>query len=405
VTLFRHGHATHPDWRMAAELALAQVEGRAGQPGWSQAASLGLVYLTPALAPHAAGLLDLLKRRTGVAHWAGTCGQSIVASGVEYDDEPAVALMLCDLPEDGFQVFSGSRPPPAPGARTADGAVAAQTALVHADPATPDLAELVEDMAVKVASGRLFGGIASGRVEPLPQLADRVVSGGLSGVVFSSDVDLRTRVTQGCSPIAGEHVISACSSNLIRTLDGRPALDVLLADLGVAEEARASRDGAALMRAMPAERVRAGLFVGLADGEGPSRGPRPGFGDYLVRNLVGIDPHNRLVAVAALPQEGDRAVFCTRDARAARADLVRTCTELRDELETDGLAIRGGVYVSCVARGRALFGAPSAEVGLLQSQLGDFPLVGFFANGEIANHRLYGHTGVLTLFAGPRGTV
>jgi small ligand-binding sensory domain FIST len=81
---------------------------------------------------------------------------------------------------------------------------------------------------------------------------------------------------------------------------------------------------------------------------------------------------------------------------------VRTCTELRDELETDGLAIRGGVYVSCVARGRALFGAPSAEVGLLQSQLGDFPLVGFFANGEIANHRLYGHTGVLTLFAGPR---
>jgi small ligand-binding sensory domain FIST len=402
VTLFRHGHATHPDWRMAAELALAQVEGRAGQPGWSQAARLGLVYLTPALAPHAADLLELLERRTGVAHWAGTCGQSIVASGVEYEDEPAIALMLCDLPEDSFQVVSGSRPPPAPGARTAGGAVAAQTALVHADPATPDLAELVEDMAVKVASGRLFGGIASGRVEPLPQLADRVVAGGLSGVVFSSDVDLRTRVTQGCSPIAGEHVISGCSSNLIRTLDGRPALDVLLADLGVAEEARASRDGATLMRAMPTERVRAGLFVGLADGEGPSRGPRPGFGDYLVRNLVGIDPHNRLVAVAALPQEGDRAVFCTRDARAARADLVRTCTELRDELETDGLAIRGGVYVSCVARGRALFGAPSAEVGLLQSQLGDFPLVGFFANGEIANHRLYGHTGVLTLFAGPR---
>ncbi len=402
MTLFRHGHATHPDWRMAAELALAQVEGRAGQPGWSQAGHLGLVYLTPALAPHASELLELLKRRTGVAHWAGTCGQAIVATGVEYDDEPAIALMLCDLPDDGFQVFSGSRPPPAAGARTPGGAVAAQTALVHADPGTPDLAELVEDMAVKVASGRLFGGIASGRVEPLPQVADRVVAGGLSGVVFSSDVDLRTRVTQGCAPIAGEHVISACSSNLIRTLDGRPALDVLLADLGVAEEARASRDGATLMRAMPADRVRAGLFVGLAGGDAPSRGPRPGFGDYLVRNLVGIDPHNRLVAVAALPQEGDRAVFCTRDARAARADLVRSCTELRDELETDGLSIRGGVYVSCVARGRALFGAPSAEVGLLQSQLGEFPLVGFFANGEIANHRLYGHTGVLTLFAGPR---
>jgi small ligand-binding sensory domain FIST len=95
-------------------------------------------------------------------------------------------------------------------------------------------------------------------------------------------------------------------------------------------------------------------------------------------------------------------VFCTRDARAARADLVRACTELRDELESDELAIRGGLYVSCVARGRALFGSPSAEVGLLQSQLGEFPLVGFFANGEIAHHRLYGYTGVLTLFVGPR---
>jgi hypothetical protein len=29
-------------------------------------------------------------------------------------------------------------------------------------------------------------------------------------------------------------------------------------------------------------------------------------------------------------------------------------------------------------------------------------MVGFFANGEIANHRLYGYTGVLTLFTGPR---
>ena len=106
--------------------------------------------------------------------------------------------------------------------------------------------------------------------------------------------------------------------------------------------------------------------------------------------------------MAALPREGDRVVFCTRDAKAARADLVRVCTELRDDIETDGLEIRGGLYVSCVARGRSLFGSASAEVGLIQAQLGEFPLVGFFANGEIAQQRLYGYTGVLTLFVGPR---
>ena len=30
--------------------------------------------------------------------------------------------------------------------------------------------------------------------------------------------------------------------------------------------------------------------------------------------------------------------------------------------------------------------------------LGDVPLVGFFAGGEIARHHLYGYTGVLTVF-------
>lgn len=401
MSRFRHGHATHPDWRMATELALAQIEGRANAPGWSHGGNLGIVYMTAKLAPHASEIVALLQRRTGVRDWAGTCGHAIVASGAEYEDEPAIALMLAELPEGAFHVFSGTRPPPALDARTAAGGVAAHSALVHADPATPDLSELVEDMACKIASGLLFGGIASGRVSPLPQVARDVLSGGLSGVVFSSDVDVRVRVTQGCAPLAGEHVISECSANLIRGLDGQPALDVLLSDLGVDEAARTSRDGEALMRAMPADRVRAGLFVGLTDGDTPTRGARPGFGDYLVRNLVGIDPQNRLVAVAALPQEGDRAVFCTRDARAARADLIRICTELRDEVETDGLEVRGAVYVSCVARGRSLFGTASAEAALVQSHLGEVPLVGFFANGEIARHRLYGHTGVLALFTGP----
>lgn len=401
MTRFRHGHATHPDWRMATELTLAQIEGRQNDPAWSSRETLGFLYFTAAFAPQAEAILELLRTRTGITEWVGTCGQAIVATGVEYEDEPALSVMLADLPAGSFQVFSGTHPPPPPGTRTPTGALLAHAALVHADPATPDLAELVEDMAGKIADGPLFGGLASGPGEPLPLIASRVLSGGLSGAVFSSDIDLRSRLTQGCAPLAAEHVISGCRSNLICTLDGRPALDVLLDDLGVSEPARSSRDGPTLLKALPANRVRSGILVGLASGQMPRTGRRPGFGDYTVRNLVGIDPHNRQFAVGAIPQEGDRMVVCTRDAQAARADLTRMCTDLRDDLETDGLRIRGGVYVSCLARGRALFGSASTEIGWLQSQLGDFPLVGFFANGEISGRQLYGYTGVLTLFAGP----
>jgi small ligand-binding sensory domain FIST len=35
---------------------------------------------------------------------------------------------------------------------------------------------------------------------------------------------------------------------------------------------------------------------------------------------------------------------------------------------------------------------------LIRHYLGDVPLIGFHANGEIARDRIYAHTGVLTLF-------
>ena len=34
----------------------------------------------------------------------------------------------------------------------------------------------------------------------------------------------------------------------------------------------------------------------------------------------------------------------------------------------------------------------------VRRELGEFPLVGMFCNGEICNDRLYGYTGVLALF-------
>ena len=46
-----------------------------------------------------------------------------------------------------------------------------------------------------------------------------------------------------------------------------------------------------------------------------------------------------------------------------------------------------------------MFGARGAELGLVRDVLGDLPLVGFFCAGEISHDRLYGYTGVLTLFS------
>jgi small ligand-binding sensory domain FIST len=115
--------------------------------------------------------------------------------------------------------------------------------------------------------------------------------------------------------------------------------------------------------------------------------------------------------------------FCTRNAQAAQRDLVRICSEIREEIEPEslpveaaiaqarhvaagtpeargsaGLRVAGAVYVSCAGRGGPHFGGPSAELQIVRHALGDVPLVGFFAAGEIARHHLYGYTGVLTVF-------
>jgi small ligand-binding sensory domain FIST len=112
-----------------------------------------------------------------------------------------------------------------------------------------------------------------------------------------------------------------------------------------------------------------------------------------------------------------RLAFCQRNTEAARRDLMRMCAEVREEVEPESLprsavlarradpvapvaasGIAGAVYVSCAGRGGAHFGAPSAELGIVRHALGDVPLIGFFAAGEIARRHLYGYTGVLTVF-------
>ena len=151
-------------------------------------------------------------------------------------------------------------------------------------------------------------------------------------------------------------------------------------------------------------------------GAAPSRARHRAFGDDMrVRHLIGLDPGRQGVAVADPVEPGMTLAFCQRDVAAARRDLMRICTEIRDELapepaELATAAVRrgrardaasriaGAIYVSCAGRGGPHFGAPSAELQIVRHALGDVPLVGFFAGGEIARHHLYGYTGVLTVF-------
>ncbi|HUD35201.1 FIST signal transduction protein [Variovorax sp. PvP013] len=420
MKLFPTGHATHPQWRMAAGLVLAQLRAQMALADYAHAPTLGLLYITDHYAADAQEILDHLGAELPeITDWSGTVGVGVAANNAEYFDEPALTLMLCALPSDQYRVFSGV----APLGNSEMTGFESHTALVHADPATPELAELVGEMAARTDTGYLFGGLSSSRGRTLQfavggngnirghGAAGGVFSGGLSGVVFGEGVRLVSRVTQGCQPVSRERTITEADGNLLLGLDGEPALDVLLADLGVSlDEPQQAVDA-----------VRATL-VGLVDAgsDGIRRTGDLG-ADVLVRHIIGLDPNRHGVAIANVAEAGMRLSFVRRSAQAARADLMRICAEIREELEPEeqtlataravaageaeaaphpARRIAGAVYVSCSGRGGPHFGAPNAEMQIVRHALGDVPLVGFFAAGEIARHHIYGYTGVLTVFVG-----
>lgn len=423
MKLFPYGHATHPQWQMAAGLVLAQLRALMALPGYASAPTLALLYITDHYVNQAQDILDHLSAELPeITDWSGTVGVGIASNNVEYFDEPALAVMLCELPHDQYRVFSGVSPlPPA-----SSGRFKAHTALVHADAATPDVAELIDEMAQRTDSGYVFGGLASSRAKTVQfalsghgnvngqGAASGVFSGGLSGVAFARGARLMSRVTQGCRPVSANHEITACEANVVTELDGQPALDVMLADLDVSLD----QPHEAL------DKVRSTL-VGLSRledklNDGPAVRRTGQFGaEVVVRHLIGLDPARKGIAIAEVPKVGMTLAFCERNAEAARADLIRVCAEIREELEPEEVTrevasalsapeaesaphaarrIAGAIYVSCSGRGGPHFGAPSAELQIVRRALGDVPLVGFFAGGEIARHHLYGYTGVLTVF-------
>ena len=195
-------------------------------------------------------------------------------------------------------------------------------------------------------------------------------------MLFSDDVVVATRLTQGCAPVGPEHVVTDSRQNILISLDGRPALDIFREDIG------------------PEFAGNLGLVAGRIFAALPIEGNDSG--DYVVRNLAGLDTTHKLVALSESVRPGRSVLFCRRDRGTASDDLERMLTSIRSGLYRQP---KGGVYFSCLGRGASLFGDNSEELRIIRDALGEVPLVGFFCNGEISHNRLYGYTGVLTLFS------
>jgi small ligand-binding sensory domain FIST len=332
----------------------------------ADARGTGLVYVTDPLAHDVPAILEILRAQTGIEEWSGAVAPAICAGGVEYFDTPAIAMMAFDLPDGAVTPFPG--PQSQPGAKNGNGGA---FAITHANPHAPGVIDAVPRTAAATGA-YLVGGLASGASQsPLISAGEAA----LAGLLFDQNVPVATGLTQGCSPIGPMHQITAMRDELVAELDGRPAIEVLKDDVGE-------------LLARDLRRLAGYIHVAL-----PVSGSDQA--DYVVRNLMGMDVPEGLIAVAEILEVGDRVMFVRRDAASAVEDMQRMLDDLKRRA---GDHIRGAVYHSCVARGPHQFGPGSQELTMIKEAFADVPVIGFFGNGEISNDRLYTYTGILSLF-------
>lgn len=230
----------------------------------------------------------------------------------------------------------------------------------------------------------IIGGMASGASQATYNrivVDDKGMHSGGVGLTLSGSIDFECIVSQGCRPIGKPMIVTKVAGNVVLELGGVPALDVLN------ELARESNPND---RAL----LEGGLLLGSVIDENRDHFGR---GDFLIRSVLGIDRKQKGIAAGEFYRLGKTVQFHVRDAQAAVEDL-----QLLLDAQHLGTQPFAGLLVTCNGRGRNLFHEEDHDLTIIRQRIGDVPISGFFAAGEIGpiggRSFLHGHTACLTLF-------
>jgi small ligand-binding sensory domain FIST len=354
---------------------------------------LAFLFTSDAYAADLPAILPDLKARTGARVVVGCSGQGLIGPAKEEEQEPAMSLQVLSLPGatlTPFYLRAEEALSPDAGdlirVRLGEGFLDANAMFLFVDPFSVDGERLLESIAFVRDDLPLVGGLASSKYSRRGTyllLDGEVYEDGAVGVALGGAYEVKTVVSQGAAPLGQTWTITGVEGNLIRSIGMRPAIEVL----------------GDMFKRLPPEvqvRARANLLVGLAMDEYRDEFGR---GDFLIRNLMGVDRESGAIAIGAMPREGQTVQFQLRDPAAADEDLHELLSRARQELE--GREVAGALLCSCNGRGVGLFGQPDHDARTFLEEMGAIPVAGFFCNGEIGpvggRNFLHGFTASIAL--------
>jgi small ligand-binding sensory domain FIST len=264
--------------------------------------------------------------------------------------------------------------------------------LLFADSVTCDIDVVLQSLDGAFPGAVKVGGMANAGAEDAPAALfahGDVLEGGAVVVALQGACELRTVVSQGCRPVGEPYIVTRARGNVIKELNaGRPA-----------EVLRRIYDS---LNPRDLALFNTSMFLGMDLGSQDKRS-RFGRGDFLIRNILGIDPESGALAVDARVEPYQVVQFHMRDRDTAAGDLNERLRELARS--DDAPRIRGALMFSCMGRGERLFGAPNHDSDLFARRIGPVPVAGFFCNGEVGpvgeRSCMHGYTSVFAVICEP----
>ena len=356
---------------------------------------LAVAFISPHYEDSYDRVADLIAETLGAKHVFGCSGGGVIGNGVEVEQRAGVSITAAVLPNVNVRPFhlEGDLLPDMDAGpdKWADlvGVQAGQDPhfVMLADPYSFPVQDLLMGMDFAFPRAAKIGGLASGasRQGGNALFLDREVwRTGAIGLALDGNITVDTVVAQGCRPIGNPMRISKSDRNMLVELDGQPPMEVLRNMFETLPE----RDRGLLQNS---------LFLGVVMDELIDS---PVQGDFLIRNVVGMDQATGGLAIGEMLKEGQLVQFHLRDAETSTDDLQAVLTRYADEHREND--IPGALLFSCLGRGQYLYGKPNHDTDLFRDKLGDVPLGGFFCNGEIGpvsgTTFLHGYTSSFGLF-------
>jgi len=387
---FSAGSVEGPDPAAAAEALLAQII----PPLKGTSCNLAFLFVSGLYQTDWEPILGQIRERLEGPLLLGCTGGGVLGGDQELEGVPALSLIAAHLPRVEFHSLVVSpkdlQEDQGPGFWIDRFGVSPDqepVGVLLPEPFSCDCMSLVSALNGAYPKMPIVGGLASGADSSGGNalfLNDQILTEGVVGVLLTGDVALQTIVSQGCRPIGRSYIVTKAQGNLILELAGMPAVDALRQMFSTLPP----QDRALAQRA---------LLLGVVMNEQKEKFKR---GDFLIRNLIGMDPSTGTLAVGDRIQAGQTVQFQVRDAATSREDLQTLLQEQSEALRQAPSA--GGLLFSCLGRGRDLYGELHHDLRTIQAAIGSLPIAGFFCNGEIGpiggRNFIHGFTASIGLF-------